>query len=108
MQQYRRRTALGLIGGVIAGGAIASLEVVPATAVTAPEGDQTPAPAAGQLGERFAQNGGDFSWKPQKLDPVEVAAVAHAGFWHQGYACMDCAPCHTGSKAVLDKRQNHP
>ena len=79
MNQYSRRNVLGLMGGVVAGGAIAGL-ITPTLAATA-------APAAGQLGERFKQSGGDFSWKPQKLDPVEVGAVAHAGFWHQGYGC---------------------
>ena len=86
MKQYSRRNAIGLMGGVMAGGAIAGL-VAPSLAPTISIGSQAAAPATGQLGERFRQNGGDFSWKPQKLDPVEVAAVAHAGFWHQGYAC---------------------
>ena len=81
MQQYSRRNVLGLMGGVMAGGAIAGL-ITPAVAASR----QAAAPAA-QLGARFKQNGGDFSWKPHKLDPVEVAAVAHAGFWHQGYGC---------------------
>jgi hypothetical protein len=82
MKKYSRRDMLGLMGGVVAGGAIAGL-TVPALAATV----EQPAPAASALGERFKQIGGDFSWKPQRLDPVEVAAVAHAGFWHQGYAC---------------------
>jgi len=86
MEQYSRRHILGLMGGVAAGGAMAGL-VVPALAATAPNAVQAVTPAATQLGERFKQNGGDFSWKPQKIDPVEVAAVAHAGFWHQGYGC---------------------
>jgi hypothetical protein len=89
MKQYSRRNMLGLMGGVMAGGAIAGL-VTPALAATAPKTAKKEAKkeaAAAQLGKRFEQNGGDFSWKPHKLDPVEVAAVAHAGFWHQGYAC---------------------
>ncbi|MDR0466031.1 MAG: C-GCAxxG-C-C family protein [Deltaproteobacteria bacterium] len=81
MKQYSRRNVLGLMGGVMAGGAIAGM-VAPALAA-APK----PADRAGNLGERFKQTGGDFSWKPQKLDPIEVATVAHAGFWHQGYGC---------------------
>ncbi len=42
---------------------------------------------AGLPGEkkRFEQQGGDFSWKPRKLDLDEVARVAHAGFHYQGY-----------------------
>jgi len=78
MKQYSRRNILGLMGGVAAGGAIAGL-VVPALAATAANTDK--------LGERFKQNGGDFSWKPHKLDPAVVAEVAHAGFWHKGYGC---------------------
>ena len=76
MKQYSRRNVLGLMGGALAGGAIAGL-TAPALAT----------PAAEQAGARFKQAGGDFSWKPHKLDPVEVAAVAHAGFWHQAYGC---------------------
>ena len=72
------------MGGVMAGGAVAGL-VTPALAATDPKSAKTP--ADGQRGERFKQNGGDFSWKPKALDPVEVAAVGHAGFWHQGYGC---------------------
>ena len=80
MQQYNRRNILGVMGGVMAGGAIAGLVTPVLSAPAAP-------PAAAKFGERFKQAGGDFSWKPQKLDPVEVSAVAHAGFWHQGYGC---------------------
>jgi hypothetical protein len=74
------------MSGVMACGVFAGLNT-PALAATPAKADQTAAPAAAQDGTRFSQNNGDFSWKPQKLDPVEVAAVAHAGFWHQGYGC---------------------
>jgi hypothetical protein len=86
MKQYSRRNVLGLVGGVMAGGAVAGL-IAPTLAATPLEGNLAAAPVAGLLGERFKQNGGGFSWKPQKLDPAEVAAVAYAAFWHQGYAC---------------------
>ena len=86
MEQHSRRSALGLMGGIMAGGAIAAL-VAPALTAAVPEDNQPSTPVVGPLGERFKQSGGDFSWRPQKLDPSEVAAVAHAGFWHQGYAC---------------------
>ena len=86
MKQYNRRKALGLLGGVMAGGSLVGMGA-PALAAIVPKESQAVAPAAGQLGERFKQNGGDFSWEPQKLDPLEVGVVAHTGFWHQGYAC---------------------
>lgn len=40
---------------------------------------------ANQAMERFSQQGGNFSWKPQKLDPNEVAQLAHAAYHHQGF-----------------------
>ena len=86
MKLYSRRNMLGLMGGIAAGGAIAGF-VAPTLAATAAKDATAASPAAGQLGERFKQTGGDFSWKPHKLDLAEVAAVAHAGFWHQGYGC---------------------
>ena len=90
MQGYSRRNVLGLMGGVMAGGAIAGLVSPALAAPVAPAAPKAAAPAGAavaQLGERFKQNGGDFAWKPHKLNPVEVATVAHAGFWHQGYGC---------------------
>ncbi len=35
--------------------------------------------------QRFAQQGGDFSWKPHTLEPKEVAVLAHAAYHHKGY-----------------------
>ncbi len=35
--------------------------------------------------QRFAQLGGDFSWKPHKLDPSQVASLAHAAYHYKGY-----------------------
>lgn len=80
MRKYDRRAVLGIMGGLAVGCAAAGM---PAASLAADA--KVSAPAG--LGERFKQNGGDFSWKPQKLDPVEVQAVAHAGFWHQGFGC---------------------
>ena len=77
MSQFNRRNVLGLMGGAVAGGVLVGL------GTHSLAGSASAAEASG----RFQQSGGDFSWKPHKLDPVEVAAVAHAGFWHQGYGC---------------------
>lgn len=35
--------------------------------------------------ERFAQQGGDFSWQPQKLKLAEVEALGHQAFHYKGY-----------------------
>ena len=80
MTQHSRRKVLGLMGGVAVGGALSGFGL--SALAAAPQKS-----AAAQLGKRFEQTGGDFSWKPHKLDPAEVAAVAHAGFWHKGYGC---------------------
>lgn len=36
---------------------------------------------------RFQPVGGDFGWKPHKLDPAECAKISYEAYWHKGYAC---------------------
>ena len=74
MDFSRRQCLLGL-GGVAAGSAL--LSMVDKAAAQNPQA----AP------KRFAQMNGEFGWKPHKLDPKEVAAVAYEGYWYKGYAC---------------------
>lgn len=74
MDFSRRQCLLGL-GGVAAGTAL--LSMVDKAAAQNPQA----AP------KRFAQMNGEFGWKPHKLDPKEVAAVAYEGYWYKGYAC---------------------
>lgn len=76
-----RRTVLGSLGGLVVGGAVAGL-VGNVAAAEKKQAVIQPAPVAV---ERFAQVGGDFSWKPHMLNPDEVATVAHAGYHHKGY-----------------------
>ncbi len=35
--------------------------------------------------KRFEQMGGDFSWKPQRLDLEEVSHLAHAAYHHNSF-----------------------
>ncbi|HJA79756.1 C-GCAxxG-C-C family protein [uncultured Desulfovibrio sp.] len=72
MDLSRRQLMFG-IGGLAAGTALAGMA--------------GQAIAASEKMTRFAQAGGDFGWKPHKLDPKECAAVAYEGYWHKGYAC---------------------
>ncbi len=67
----RRKVLSGIVslGGIIAAGGFAEV---------AKAGTQ------GKM-ERFAQQGGDFSWKPHMLDPSQVATLAHAAYHHKGY-----------------------
>lgn len=53
------------------------------TGVAASEG---PVISPGQNGH-FAQQYGEFGWKPHKLDPEECAKIAYEGYWYKGYAC---------------------
>ena len=74
-----RRLVLGAMGGLALGGTLAGIG-------TAFGKENPPAPADVKQ-QRFAQIGGDFSWKYQKLDPAECAPVAYDGYWHKGYGC---------------------
>lgn len=81
MSLSRRAVLGGLagLGGLVMGGAVAGAVAHAADAkkdIAKPTPEQT---------KRFAQQGGDFSWKPHKLDLDEVGAVAHAGFHYKGY-----------------------
>ncbi|HMM40036.1 MAG TPA: C-GCAxxG-C-C family protein [Desulfovibrio sp.] len=71
-----RRTALFSIGGVAA--ALAAGSVVGTAAYGGNVNSKM---------ERFSQQGGDFGWKPYKLDPEECAKVAYDGYWYKGYGC---------------------
>ncbi len=73
-----RRLMLEAMGGLAIGGAMAGL-------VQARE--NLPANTEEKKQERFAQIGGDFSWKYQKLDPLESMPIAYEGYWHKGYGC---------------------
>ena len=76
--EMNRRDVLGGLGGLVVGGAVAGLLGTQANAAeTKPAMD----------GKRFMQAGGDFGWKPHKLDPKECADVAYDAYWHKGYAC---------------------
>lgn len=71
--KLNRRTVLAGLGGLFVGSfADNSIRTIALAA--------TPAKS-----NRFEQIGGDFSWKPQRLDIDEVAKVAHEGFHHKGY-----------------------
>ncbi len=64
-----------MLGGMLAlGGVFAS------SAIVANAQSENP-----KTMQRFEQQGGDFSWIPQKLDPNEVAQLAHAAYHHKGY-----------------------
>lgn len=73
-----RRTFLGVLGGVTAGGALA---VATGRSLAAPEA--APAPRGG----RFAQVNGEFGWQPRALDPKVCVPVSYEGYWYKGYAC---------------------
>ncbi|MBP3731079.1 MAG: C_GCAxxG_C_C family protein [Mailhella sp.] len=73
-----RRMILGAMGGLALSGAFAGAKLAAAR-------ESAPVDVAKQ--ERFAQMGGDFSWKYQKLDPAESGMVAYDGYWHKGYGC---------------------
>lgn len=75
--EFSRRQLLGLggcaaVGGLIGANLISEPGIV--QAAEAPKG-------------RFQQVGGDFGWKPHKLDPVESEKVAYDGYWYNAYAC---------------------
>ncbi len=72
---FTRRDCLWALGGVAAGSALLTAA-----------GNAQAAQAPGGM-QRFQQAGGDFGWKPHKLDPKEVADVAYEGYWHKDYAC---------------------
>lgn len=74
-----RRAMLGALGGLAVGGTVAS---VVGTGIAAAPENASP----GKTG-RFEQVGGDFGWKPHKLDARVCAPVAYDGYWHKGYAC---------------------
>ena len=60
--ELSRRAMLGTLGGIAAGSAVAAMVK---TGVAASEG---PVISPGQNGH-FAQQYGEFGWKPHKLDP---------------------------------------
>ena len=81
----KRRTLLGGLaglGGLVMGGAVAG--AIGSVAQAAEDKKDVQKPTPGQV-QRFGQQGGDFSWKPNKLDLNEVGEVAHAGFHYKGY-----------------------
>ena len=71
-----RRTLLCGLGGLAVGGGLAALT-----------GGESLAAGTAAPGKRFEQVGGDFGWKPHKLDPAECAKVAYEAYWYKGYAC---------------------
>ena len=75
MTMNRRAVLGGLAGLLVAGGMGSTVQAAEAKKEEAKK----------DAGGRFAQAGGDFSWKPQKLDFKEVQDVAHAGYHHKGY-----------------------
>lgn len=81
MELNRRQLLCGL-GGVAAGTAVAGLIGSVANAAES----AVKKPTEGEV-KRFAQVGGEFGWKPHKLDPAECAKVAYDGYWYKGYAC---------------------
>ena len=70
-----RRAVIGAMGGLALSGALAGTGVSLAR-------EEAPVKQT-----RFAQKGGDFSWKYQKLDPKESGMVAYDGYWHKGFGC---------------------
>ena len=78
--ELSRRAMLGTLGGIAAGSAVAAMVK---TGVAASE---RPVISPGQNGH-FAQQYGEFGWKPHKLDPEECAKIAYEGYWYKGYAC---------------------
>ena len=77
--EFSRRAMLGAMGGLAVGGTVAALT---GRAVA----DATPAMSDGK-GGHFMQMGGEFGWKPHKLDPKESMDVAYSGYWYKGYGC---------------------
>ncbi|MCQ2444681.1 MAG: C-GCAxxG-C-C family protein [Mailhella sp.] len=79
--EFSRRAMLGAMGGLAAGGTLAAL--------TGKAIADAPVPAAMSEGKggHFMQMGGEFSWKPMKLDPAECAPVAYSGYWYKGFGC---------------------
>ena len=74
---FSRRAMLGAMGGLVAGGALASLS-----------GNSMAAPAMSEgKNGHFAQMGGEFSWEPKKLVAAECAPVAYDGYWYKGFGC---------------------
>ena len=80
--ELSRRTMLGGLGGLIAGGALAGL--VGNAAQAAEPAIKKPSP---KDVKRFGQQGGEFGWKPHKLNADECAPIAYDGYWYKGYAC---------------------
>ena len=79
MSLSRRAVLGGLagLGGLMVGGGL--------NLANAADAKQAVKPATPAETKRFAQVGGDFSWKPQKMDLKQVAEVGHAGFHYKGY-----------------------
>ncbi len=63
-----------MLGGMLAVGGVVASSVFIADKVK----------KEGKMG-RFEQQGGDFSWTPQRLDLDEVATLAHEAFHYKGY-----------------------
>ena len=76
MDLDRRQLICGL-GGAVCGAACASVIPSVAQAADTPQGEF----------KRFVQMGGDFSWKPHKLDVKEVQKLAYEAYYNKGYAC---------------------
>lgn len=71
-----RRQILCGLGGIACGAACAGL--------INPKED---AHAASEKMQRFQQAGGNFGWKPHKLDVEAVQKVAYEAYHNKGYAC---------------------
>lgn len=71
-----RRVLLAGLGSLVVGGLVNNGVHKNALAANPPNSAKS---------KRFEQMGGDFSWKPHKLDLDEVLSVGHAGFHHKGY-----------------------
>ena len=75
MDLNRRQILCGL-GGIACGAACAGLINL-----------KEDAHAASEKMQRFQQAGGDFGWKPHKLDVEAVQKVAYEAYHNKGYAC---------------------
>ncbi len=96
METNRRQLLCGL-GGLAVGSAVTGL-VAPAFAAEAPKIER---PAG-----RFAQVGGEFGWKPHKLDPKEGAPICYDAYWYKGYACSYA--CFYGIVGVMGEKFGAP
>ena len=85
MQGYSRRNVLGLMGGVMAGGALCRTGHA-RSGRAGRAGGAVAAPAGAVAAAPGAEPEKGFSWTPRKLpDLAKVQAVARERFYHQGW-----------------------